>query len=130
MASDPGLTALLLWTVSLHGVGTAGTNGNQGKTEWRVPTLELNNVRWLPDPHTHTLPDLAIDSANAFGYGYLLERQSFFPRKTQKKSCVCVCVRTHFDSAHTGCVSAAVTVHVSACSSPPPLKCVRVRAVS
>lgn len=31
MASDPGLAAMLLWTISIHTVGTAGTNSNEGK---------------------------------------------------------------------------------------------------
>lgn len=33
MASDPGLTAMLLWTISLQTVGSAGTSGNEGKAE-------------------------------------------------------------------------------------------------
>lgn len=37
MASDPGLAAMLLWTISLQAVGTAGTNSNEGKSVcvWR-----------------------------------------------------------------------------------------------
>ena len=31
MASDPGLAAMLLWTISLQAVGTAGTNSNEGR---------------------------------------------------------------------------------------------------
>lgn len=32
MASDPGLAAMLLWTISLQALGTAGTNSNEGKS--------------------------------------------------------------------------------------------------
>lgn len=31
MASDPGLAAMLLWTISLQALGTAGSNSNEGK---------------------------------------------------------------------------------------------------
>lgn len=31
MASDPGLAAMLLWTISLHALSTAGSNSNEGK---------------------------------------------------------------------------------------------------
>lgn len=33
MASDPGLAAMLLWTISLQAMGTSGSNSNEGKKE-------------------------------------------------------------------------------------------------
>lgn len=42
MASDPGLAAMLLWTISLQAVGTAGTNSNEGKSVCMCVSAQWN----------------------------------------------------------------------------------------
>uniref|UniRef100_A0A3P9LNC4 receptor protein-tyrosine kinase n=1 Tax=Oryzias latipes TaxID=8090 RepID=A0A3P9LNC4_ORYLA len=48
MASDPGLTAMLLWTISLQTVGSAGTNGNE--VNLLDTTTNTGDWGWLAYP--------------------------------------------------------------------------------
>lgn len=41
MASDPGLAAMLLWTISLQALGTAGTKSNEGKSSFETSHKDL-----------------------------------------------------------------------------------------